>query len=89
MCRKERKVTGKSQHGFTKCQSCLAKAIHTYDKMTGFRDEGRAVDAIYIDFSKAFRILFHHTLVSELGCYGRDGQKIRELMMLLAAGLFG
>lgn len=90
LCRKEKNVTGNSQHGFTECQSCLAKLTYTHDKTTGFRDEGRAVDVIYIDFSKAFKILFHHILVSELGCYGRDVQKKKKKqIMMLTGGLLG
>lgn len=38
--RKEKKVTGNSQHGFIKGQSCLANLITSHDKMTAFQDEG-------------------------------------------------
>lgn len=31
--------------------------IAFYDKMTGFRNDGRAVDVIYLGFSKAFDII--------------------------------
>ena len=42
----EKKVIRNSQQGFTKGKSCLANLIAFYDEMTGWVDEGRAVDVI-------------------------------------------
>jgi len=50
---KDTKVIRSSQHGFTKGMSCLTRLINFYGKMTGLVDEGRAVDSVYLDFSKA------------------------------------
>ncbi|PKU44228.1 rna-directed dna polymerase from mobile element jockey-like [Limosa lapponica baueri] len=50
----EKKVIRSDQHGFTKRKSCLTNVIAFHYGMTGWVDEGRAVDIVYLDFSKAF-----------------------------------
>ena len=46
-----------SQHGFMKGRSCLTNLISFYDLATRLVDEGKAVDVVYLDFSKAFDTL--------------------------------
>ncbi|KAJ7406230.1 hypothetical protein BTVI_66085 [Pitangus sulphuratus] len=41
------------QHGFRKGRSCLTYLISFYDQVTRLVDEGKAVDVVYLDFSKA------------------------------------
>ncbi|CAM4520887.1 unnamed protein product [Lepidochelys kempii] len=48
----ERKVIRNSQHGFTKGKSCLTNLIAFYDEITGSVDEGKAVDALFLDYEK-------------------------------------
>ncbi|TRZ22429.1 hypothetical protein HGM15179_004636 [Zosterops borbonicus] len=55
---KDNVVIGHSQHSFMRGRSYLSKLISFYDNVIHLIDQGNPVDAIILDFSKAFyRIL--------------------------------
>ncbi|GAB0183443.1 mitochondrial enolase superfamily member 1 [Grus japonensis] len=65
------------QHGFTKGKSCLTNLIAFYDDMTGWVDEGRAVDVVYLNFSKAFDTVSHNILIGKCRKCGLEEWTVR------------
>lgn len=62
----------KPQLGFLKDKSCLTELISFCDRGTHLLDEGKAVDAVYLDFSKAFQTIFHSIFLGKLADHGLD-----------------
>ena len=71
---KDKKVTGSSQHGFTKGKSWLTNLINFHDEMTSLVDKGKTVDIVYLAFSKAFNTVSHKILTEKLLMYRLDEQ---------------
>ncbi|KAK4825018.1 LOW QUALITY PROTEIN: hypothetical protein QYF61_023022 [Mycteria americana] len=65
-----------SQHGFVKGRSCLTNLISSCDKVTCLVDEGKAVDVVYQDFTKAFDTISHNILLEKLAAHGLDGHML-------------
>ncbi|KAK4822860.1 hypothetical protein QYF61_020711 [Mycteria americana] len=73
----DNQVIRPSQHGFMKGRSCLTNLTSFYDKVTRLVDEGKAVDVVYLDFSKALDTISHSILLEKLAAHGLDGCTLR------------
>lgn len=61
------------QHGFRKRRSCESQLIMTINDLAKGLDGGKQIDAILLDFSKAFDKVSHKKLIAKLDFYGVRG----------------
>jgi len=56
-----------------KGRSCLTNLVSFYDEVTHLVYEGKAVDVVYLDFSKACDTVSHSILLEKPAAHGLDG----------------
>ena len=61
------------QHGFRRKRSCMSQLLEVMNDLTSIMEEGDDIDAIYLDFKKAFDTVPHERLLTKLSAYGIEG----------------
>ena len=62
------------QHGFRPSRSCTTQLLEVMDNWTQAMENHESVDAIYLDFRKAFDSVPHARLVQKIKSYGLTGK---------------
>ena len=68
------KLFSDDQHGFVPSRSCMTQLLIALDEWTLELDKGEPVDAIYLDFRKAFDTVPHQRLLKKIEHYGIKGK---------------
>ena len=63
-------ILTEAQHGFRSRRSCESQLIYTVHELTKGLSEGKQIDVILLDFSKAFDKVPHERLIHKLHYYG-------------------
>ena len=63
------KFLSECQHGFVSNRSCVTNLLNVLDSWTKALDDKNPVDAIYLDFAKAFDSVPHQRLLIKLKSY--------------------
>jgi len=74
------------QHGFQRKKSCKAQLIHTGNEFATILNNGEEVDALFLDFSKAFDKVPHATIVQKLEHYRICSQLVHWIKGFLGHG---
>ena len=70
----DNKLLTPKQHGFISGRSTVTQLLKYLDKCARCVAAGKVVDAIYLDFEKAFDTVPHRRLLGKLEAYGIDGE---------------
>uniref|UniRef100_A0A0X3PTK8 Reverse transcriptase domain-containing protein n=1 Tax=Schistocephalus solidus TaxID=70667 RepID=A0A0X3PTK8_SCHSO len=75
----ENNLLSSYQHGFRSGRSCLTNLLTSMESWTKSLEMGLSVDAVYIDFSKAFDRVPHKRLIFKLRQMGVTGNLLKWL----------
>ena len=80
----QHKILSDQQHGFRKRRSCESQLVLTMQDLAASLEVGEQIDAILLDFSKAFDKVPHQRLVQKLSHYGIRGTLINWIQSFLS-----
>ena len=71
------------QHAFVGQRSCTTQILEAMDNWTSFLEQGDTVDAIFLDFAKAFDSVPHQRLLKKIKALGIHGKVLRWIEAFL------
>ena len=71
---KENNMLSDQQHGFSRGRSCCTRLLEVINDWSESSDRGHPLEAIYLDYRKAFESVPHHRLLEKLSKYGIKGK---------------
>lgn len=77
-------LLSRQQHGFRSSRSCLTQLLEYFAEIHDFIDDGKPVDAIYLDCKKAFDTVPHKRLIEKLRSYGIAGKVLKWIKAFLS-----
>ena len=77
-------ILSDQQHGFRKRRSCESQLITTVHDLASGLDKRQQIDAILLDFSKAFDKVAHRRLATKLHHYGIRNKTLAWIQSFLA-----
>ena len=77
-------ILSDAQHGFRKRRSCESQLVTTIQDLAKGLDDKQQLDAVLLDFSKAFDKVSHKRLILKLHHYGIRGQVLRWIEAFLS-----
>ena len=77
-------ILADEQHGFRKRRSCESQLINTVEDLTRGLNARQQIDAILLDFSKAFDKVPHERLAMKLHYYGVRGHTLHWIKSFLS-----
>ena len=78
------KILTDAQHGFRKKRSCDSQLINTVHDLAKGLDSRQQIDAVLLDFSKAFDKVAHQRLLQKLSYYGIKGKTLEWIESFLS-----
>ena len=72
-----------TQHGFRSNHSTITQIVCFYDSVLTYLEEGKSVDAIYLDFAKAFDKVDHQILLKKTESMGIKGKLLKWIESFL------
>ena len=77
------KLFNENQHGFRSQRSCVTQLLEVIEEWYEVLDNGGCVDAVYLDFQKAFDTVPNQRLLNKLHSYGIRGKILNWVGELL------